>query len=187
VLYWMLNDHRLPFLPMPPALSTFSDEEQAKLRRFRGDPIPAPKYGSEALKAVVLKACAFDPADRFHSAAEMLQALEAAGKPQPITQPPSTPDPENTERVRPARVQENREAQAGPDDTSLASIWNELPQDPDEKRKRYGCLPRILALLILLLIFLSFIALIQQLSSEQETSPTQDSSFTQDLSPPQYR
>ena len=77
VLYWMLNDRRLPFLPMPPAVPSFQEEEQAKLRRFRGEPLPPPRRGGPALQAIVLKACAFDPADRFESAAQMLEALEA--------------------------------------------------------------------------------------------------------------
>lgn len=43
VLYWLLNEHRLPFLPMPPKVPTSTENEQARLRRFRGEPIPAPK------------------------------------------------------------------------------------------------------------------------------------------------
>lgn len=77
VLYWLLNEHRLPFLPMPPKVPTSTENEQARLRRFRGEPIPAPKNGSEALKRIVLKACAYDPSDRYHTADEMLADLNA--------------------------------------------------------------------------------------------------------------
>lgn len=77
VLYWLLNEHRLPFLPMPPKVPTSTENEQARLRRFRGEPIPAPKNGSEALKRIVLKACAYDPGDRYHTADEMLADLNA--------------------------------------------------------------------------------------------------------------
>ena len=101
VLYWMLNDRRLPFLPMPPAVPSFQEEEQAKLRRFRGEPLPPPRRGGPALQAIILKACAFDPADRFKSAAEMLEALEeltpqdlySAPTPPPVVRPVS-PEPE---------------------------------------------------------------------------------------------
>ena len=45
VLFWLLNERRLPFYPMPPAVPMTSDMERARLRRFRGEPIPAPKNG----------------------------------------------------------------------------------------------------------------------------------------------
>ena len=76
VLYWLLNERRLPFLPLPPEKLRAGLEEQARLRRFNGEPIPAPAHGSEELKQIVLKACAYDPKDRYQSAEEMLRALE---------------------------------------------------------------------------------------------------------------
>ena len=75
-LYWLLNDRRTPFLPLPPAVPTSAEEDRARARRFAGEPIPAPAHGSEALQRIVLKACAYDPADRYQSAGEMLRALE---------------------------------------------------------------------------------------------------------------
>ena len=64
VLYWMMNERRAPFMPLPPAIPTHEQEEQAKARRFAGEALPEPKHGSEALKALVLRCCAYDPADR---------------------------------------------------------------------------------------------------------------------------
>ncbi|MBR2582700.1 MAG: serine/threonine protein kinase, partial [Oscillospiraceae bacterium] len=79
VLYWLLNERRLPFLPLPPALPTVREKEEARLRRFSGEALPAPAHGGEELKRIVLKACAYDPKDRYQSAAEMLRDLEALG------------------------------------------------------------------------------------------------------------
>ena len=64
VLYWLLNKRRRPFLPVdrPPSAS---EDEQARIKRFRGDPIPAPVHGSEGLKRIVLRACAYYPKDRY--------------------------------------------------------------------------------------------------------------------------
>ena len=76
VLYWLLNERRLPFLPLPPEKIRAGMEEEARLRRFRGDVIPEPLHGSTRLKQIVLKACAFDPKDRYRSAEDMLRALE---------------------------------------------------------------------------------------------------------------
>ena len=75
VMYWLLNNRRSPFLPLPPVVPKYSDEENAQKRRFSGEKIPAPKNGSEELKRIVLKACAFDPKDRYQSAREMREAM----------------------------------------------------------------------------------------------------------------
>ena len=76
VLYWMLNERRLPFLPLPPEKVKPGMEEKAIVRRFSGDEdLPAPACGSEDLKRIVLKACAFDIKNRYESALEMLQDL----------------------------------------------------------------------------------------------------------------
>lgn len=75
VLYWILNERRLPFMPLPPTPAVASQEEDARAKRFGGMPIPAPAHGSEKLKQIVLRACAFDPKDRYQSASEMLHDL----------------------------------------------------------------------------------------------------------------
>ena len=77
VLYWLLNEKRSPFMPLPPAVPGYGDEENARNRRFSGEQIPAPKNGSEELKAIILKACAYDPKERYQSAKDMRFALEA--------------------------------------------------------------------------------------------------------------
>ena len=75
VLYWMLNKRRMPFMPLPPEKVNINQESETRYRRFSGEPLPAPATGSETLKKIVLKACAFDPKERYSSAAEMLQDL----------------------------------------------------------------------------------------------------------------
>ena len=77
VLYWMLNKRRMPFMPLPPASIGAGMDEESKRRRFSGEPLPPPADGSEALKRIVLKACAFSTEQRYRSANEMLADLEA--------------------------------------------------------------------------------------------------------------
>ena len=77
VLYWMMNRHTLPFLPLPPSIPTGAQRQQAQDRRLSGEPLPPPVDGSEALKKIVLKACAFAPAERYRSAEEMQAALQS--------------------------------------------------------------------------------------------------------------
>lgn len=75
ILYWLLNERRGPFFPMPPIVPNHSDWEQARFRRFSGEPIPAPLNGSPELQSIVLKACAFDPKERYQTAHQLLDAL----------------------------------------------------------------------------------------------------------------
>lgn len=74
VMYWLMNDRRTPFSPKK---ATATEEDLARKRRFDGEQIPPPAHGSKQLQAIVLRACAYDPKDRFASAAEMLEALKA--------------------------------------------------------------------------------------------------------------
>ena len=69
VLYELCNQNRLPF-----AASTYvADNEVSK--RLAGTPLPKPIDASLALSEVILKACAFDPDNRYRSTEEFLQAL----------------------------------------------------------------------------------------------------------------
>lgn len=94
VMYWMMNQKCGPFLPPPPQIPTVTEKEQSRNRRMSGEKLPPPEYGSDALKAIVLKACEFDPENRFASAQEMLEALqnmELQRRPQPQPQPQPQP------------------------------------------------------------------------------------------------
>ena len=75
-LYWLLNNRRMPLLRADEILNGTKVSE-AMVRRYNGEPLPPPRDGSEGLKAIVLKACAYDAEDRYRSAGEMYQALEA--------------------------------------------------------------------------------------------------------------
>ena len=79
VMYRYLNDGRMPFMPEYPAPAGYQDEGSSFTRRIGGEKIPAPRNGSEELKAAVLKACAYDMDDRYADAEEMRAALESLG------------------------------------------------------------------------------------------------------------
>ncbi len=92
VLHWLLNERRAPFMPLPPEPAGATQENEARERRFAGEPVPAPMHGSEELKRIVLRACAYDPKDRYQSAEEMLRDLEVLGgkAAEPMREPPVT-------------------------------------------------------------------------------------------------
>ncbi len=59
-MYRLLNNGRLPFLPVPPNPITFKDKEKAIKRRIMGDKIPRPSEASQTISDIVLKACEYD-------------------------------------------------------------------------------------------------------------------------------
>lgn len=78
VLYRLFNDNRLPFLPPYPAKITHSDREAALARRMSGEILPDPAHANTRMAAVIRRACAYDPKERYQTAAEMRTDLEAA-------------------------------------------------------------------------------------------------------------
>ena len=81
MLYWLLNDRKMPFVDAEKKL-TPGLKIDAMERRYRGEKLPAPMNGSDELKKIVLKACEYRPEDRYASAKEMYDALEAEEEPE---------------------------------------------------------------------------------------------------------
>ena len=100
VMYRLLNKNRTPFLPSFPAPIMPADRDASLQRRMKGEALPAIPGVNDALNAIILKACAFDRHERFASATEMREALEAytVGKPAviaaPVIVPVAVPEPE---------------------------------------------------------------------------------------------
>ncbi len=75
-LYQLMNNGRLPFWP-PRQLCSHEEKLVALKSRLAGAPLPDPADASPAFAAILRKACAVDPANRYASAAEMKHALQA--------------------------------------------------------------------------------------------------------------
>lgn len=111
ILYRLLNHGRAPFLPLPPEPLTTAVVEDAHRRRLAGHRLPPPAKGSRALAAVVLKACAPDPMDRYRTAAEMKRDLEhcaAGGADYRVGGKFLRRDPEEYPAPRPAPMSESK-------------------------------------------------------------------------------
>lgn len=75
VLYELLNENWLPFLN-PEHLIPSDDEKAAALsRRLGGEALPDPAHGAAWFSKAVLRCCAYDPDDRFATAAAFRRAL----------------------------------------------------------------------------------------------------------------
>ena len=77
VMYRLLNDNRIPFLPPYPKLILYKDREAAIKKRINGEPLPKPCKANSNLSKVVLKACEYNPLDRYSSPAQMGAELKA--------------------------------------------------------------------------------------------------------------
>ena len=94
VLYQVYNDGKLPYA---------NAEEQAVWMEkiASGKPMPAPICADEEMTAIITKACAPDPADRWQTPAEMGHALisymQRNGADDIPLMPPAQPEPEEEE------------------------------------------------------------------------------------------
>ena len=77
VMYRLLNNNRVPFLPAYPKPITYSDRETAMTKRLSGAVLPKPANDEGRLSEIILKACAYSPKDRYSSPMQMRMELEA--------------------------------------------------------------------------------------------------------------
>lgn len=72
VMYKLLNNNFEPFRTK----RTHTDEEAALSRRLKGEKIPKPANADGRLAEIVLKACSFNPKERYESPLQMREELE---------------------------------------------------------------------------------------------------------------
>ena len=105
VLYRLLNGNYPPFIGEKEYYNALL-RNQAEERRTNGDPLPPPSDASPAMASLILRACAFDPDDRFSSATEMKQALQSVSAgtyvpaPLPVKRKEKPYDPGKTTTAR---------------------------------------------------------------------------------------
>lgn len=75
VLYRLMNNNRGPFLPQSSKRLTDSMNNSAQKRRLQGEALPPPAFADESIGGIILKACAYEPGDRWENAAQMQNAL----------------------------------------------------------------------------------------------------------------
>ncbi len=126
VLYWLLNERRTPFLPLPPKCFSYNEKESAYKRRFRGEPIPVPAHGSKELQQIVLKACAYRSEDRFPDADAFLSALNN------VHSAPVKSIKEETEKTAPSAVEFD---ETGAENETVSAFRSEKAEEkPDRAR-----------------------------------------------------
>lgn len=75
VMYKLLNRNRDPFVDQKKQYISLNERNEAFERRRNGEVLPPPVDASPEMAQVILKACAFDPEDRYKTAREFKKAL----------------------------------------------------------------------------------------------------------------
>lgn len=84
VMYRLLNNNSLPFMPQPPAKPTYKDVSSANQLRLSGKQLPYPSGDHTQLADIVLKACSYRPEERYQDPRIMQEHLEKVLKGEPI-------------------------------------------------------------------------------------------------------
>lgn len=192
-LYWLLNEKRLPLVALPPACPTTKDVQDACLNRLHGYALPAPAHAGPEMSRIVLKACAYNPAERYGSAQEMLQDLQAlrtakyGSSPAVPAAAPAASEPEDqlwkaeATTVLPQQNYSPSGAALGqqPWQTSgqtqqqpqaVPAGWNaQQPAVREEKKRKLPILPIILGALALLALLVILVLLLKPGSSDEPT------------------
>lgn len=75
MLYRLLNRNKYPFMDIRQEVSTVTDREDAFQKRMAGTPLPKPCAASQSTCQVILRACQYEPQNRYDSAKSMKRDL----------------------------------------------------------------------------------------------------------------
>ena len=152
VLYRLMNNNRLPFMPAAPKPIGFGDRLNALADRIGGEkPMTPPCNASPEFARIILKACAHDPKDRYQTAAEMLEELNGREQAKPEqeeketvlpvngepTLKPQDPEPEEEESgtIGPFGKREEPKTEVEEEGKTLGPFSKPLPQEEPEEPK----------------------------------------------------
>lgn len=97
VLYKLLNNNRLPFIPPYTEQITYEEQKRALDRRLQGDSLPRPVNATPEVAEVILKACSYDQRSRYQNAVAFEKALQELQEPgwaiEPNQKPNQKPNP----------------------------------------------------------------------------------------------
>lgn len=76
LLYFLSNANRMPFLNAKESIADFAEREAAFFRRMKGERLLPPFQGSASFIRVILKACSYDPSNRYKSIEDFYDAIK---------------------------------------------------------------------------------------------------------------
>ena len=157
VLYWMLNDKRVPFAPPAPAPISAADFAIARDMRLRGDPMPVPAHGSDAIHRVIMQAVADRPEERFRSAADLRTGLQGI----------ATADDARREQQERAARAAAMQAQAAQQAQAREARMHREAAEPEEEKKR-SVLPIVIGSICgLIVLGLALVLILSSIGSKK--------------------
>ena len=134
VLYWLMNNRRIPFFPQNDREINSSSALNAQEKRMKGTLIPQPANGGPGIVRVVLKALAYDPADRYQSAMEFENEIRSGLPAERPSKRLSGSENEITDRLI---INDNEKADRFPQDATVAFTEKEPLDKVNEQRRQY--------------------------------------------------
>ena len=179
VLYKLLNNNRLPFLPAYPAAISLSDREQAFARCIRGESFPTPVNSDFSLTTIISKATSFRADERYASPMAMLSRLEAYN-PYQHSVPTVAPQQANFEITNNTGIRFDSyeyPQEETYEEEEYDEIYDNEPEDEQPKKRWYFL---VFALVIVLALV---VALIVKSGSDGKDKTTTESTIVT-LAPP---
>ncbi len=87
ILYMLSNRNRLPFTEPYPEKVTVNSLNEATKKRMSAQQLERPKFASDDLWRIIMKACNFNPNKRYFSPEQMLSDLKNALEKKPFEEP----------------------------------------------------------------------------------------------------
>ncbi len=87
ILYMLSNRNRLPFTEPYPEKVTVNSLNEATKKRMSAQQLERPKFASDDLWRIIIKACNFNPNKRYFSPEQMLSDLKNALEKKPFEEP----------------------------------------------------------------------------------------------------
>ena len=145
VLYRLANRNRLPFVSLDKQLITYRDKENALEKRMAGEELPPPAEADEALAGIILKACAYDPEERYKEPEELLDALQQLEKQRKASSGPA--GEKNASGARTARTLIRRRKEQ-------ARQTEDAENQPESGKRKYlrYIVPGLLALVLVVIL-----------------------------------
>ena len=145
VLYRLANRNRLPFVSLDKQLITYRDKENALEKRMAGEELPPPAEADEALAGIILKACAYDPEERYKEPEELLDALQQLEKQRKASSGPAGEKKASGARTARTLIRRRKEQARQTEDAE------NQPESGKRKYLRY-IVPGLLALVLVVIL-----------------------------------
>ena len=169
VLYRLTNHNRLPFVSLSKQLITYHDKEEALSRRMAGEKFLPPDEADELFASVIMKACAYEPENRYQTPEDMQKDLELLGligrgevRPELWTASGAEKNTGAEESLLKEILEEDNPEDAGrPQIKQPQENPKEIPEDAEKPRKTGGFkkmfpwVAAVLAVAVIVCVFVS--------------------------------